>query len=177
MPGSRAAPRPGGGLGYLGPVRVKWSVWGIALGMATWVAVPVTVSPAGAAEPDGTCAEPKPSLDYQRLRVVYRMDIDLGACTWWDGGPIEMSATLSRSDGISPDTMAQAGTVCATLSPTPAPQSDAGRGACSIEVELDHPPVEEADYAGEITFPGPDGERSVSFKTACHSIAVMGGCD
>ena len=184
-------------------MRVKWAVWGIVLGMAAWAAVPATVSPAGAADGVGTCAEPEPSLDYQRLRIVYRMDVDLGGCSWWDGEPIEMSATLSRSDGISPDTMAQAGTVCANLSAAPAPsdaptptgeaatRSESGhehekaatpratprRGTCSVEVELDHPPVEEANYSGRITFPGPDGERSVSFERACHSIGVMGGCD
>lgn len=142
-------------------MRVKPAIWGIALGMAAWSSVPAS---AGAAP----CSEPEAKLDYQRLRVVYRMDIDLSGCSWYDGGPIEMAATLARSDGITPDTRAEIGTVCAALTPG---------GACSIEVELDHPPVEEADYAGEITFPGPEGTRSVSFETACHSIGVMGGCD
>jgi hypothetical protein len=159
-----------GAVRYLGTVRVKQAIWGIALGMAAWSSVPALADP-------GTCSEPEPKLDYQRLRVVYRMELDLSGCSWYDGGPIGMSATLARSDGITPDEEAQAEAVCAALSPTPAPQADVRSGTCSVEVELDHPPVEEANYAGEITFPGPDGERSVSFQTACHSIGVMGGCD
>ncbi len=145
-------------------MRVKRAIWGIALGLAAWSPVPASAEP-------GACSAPEPKLDYQRLRNVYRMEIDLSGCSWWTGQPIEMSAGLSRADGISPETVAQAGVTCASLT------AGAGRGICSVEVELDHPPVEEADYAGEITFPGPDGPRSVSFKTACHSIGVMGGCD
>lgn len=59
----------------------------------------------------------------------------------------------------------------------PAERSPAGRavrsGACAIEISIDHPSVEAAQYKGEITFPWQGDRRTVSFNALCGPAA---GC-
>lgn len=175
----------------------------IALALALGVAAPALASdPVRIDPPAGApCAEPEAVREYGFDSIAYTMEIDLGGCPWWDGSAIEMSGTLTRFDGIQ-ETGALHITVCGSAAPTPAPPAQAPsrtggarahgaderpaaapradrprHGTCSIRVELEHLPLDRAHYTGEITFPGPDGERAARFDAECRSLVVTGGCD
>jgi hypothetical protein len=46
-----------------------------------------------------SCEEPVPSRHYDAEGMSYGMEMDLAGCWWYDGGPIQLEATLSRLDG------------------------------------------------------------------------------
>jgi hypothetical protein len=48
-----------------------------------------------------SCEEPVPSRHYDAEGMSYGMEMDLAGCWWYDGGPIQLEATLSRLDGTS----------------------------------------------------------------------------
>jgi hypothetical protein len=45
------------------------------------------------------CEEPVPTREYDDRSMSYGMTMDLAGCWWYEGGPIQLQATISRLDG------------------------------------------------------------------------------
>ncbi len=128
------------------------------------------------------CTEPRPERTYAADHLVYRLAVDLTNCEWWDGSPIQLEAELERLDGTAGHG-AWSGTVCGIDNSAMRTTTDASGtneqpakplpGGCEIQVTMEHPSFETAYYRGEITFPGADGRRSLSFTAVCGQPA---GC-
>lgn len=57
------------------------------------------------------CEEPVPTRSYEGRAMTYGLSIDLSACWWWNGSPIQLVASLSRLDGTGEEGTTT-GTVC-----------------------------------------------------------------
>lgn len=165
-----------------------------ALAAGTLLA-PATPLPAGAASP---CQEPEPTLEYDEDSLDYGLALDLTGCDWWEGGQIELTATLTRFsllDDASTATQRLCGVAAAPARPVrdrsggrggrdTAPGGEpqegdeeerdpryerAGVAKCVIDAQLEHSQVETAMYSGEIAYPWEGGTRTVSFSALCTS--------
>jgi hypothetical protein len=133
-------------------------------------------------EPVSTaCTQPVPERRYTEETLIYLVSVDLTACDWWDGSPIQLEAGLERVDGTEGHG-AWSGALCGADfavrpdagdgSSTPA-TARSKSGACDVQVAIDHPAVEAAYYRGEVSFPWDGGRRTVSFTALCGQPA---GC-
>jgi hypothetical protein len=162
---------------------------------ASPILVANAASAAGAGQ-SGGCVEPVPQRSYESELVSYGMAVDYTGCSWWDGGPITLEASLSRLDGQS-ETAATSMALCGhaiAATPSTDEQMDGhtvttqessspadGRdvegaepsGSCSVLVWVDHPPFETALYRGQVTYPWEGGDRTVGFTALC---GPTGGC-
>ncbi len=155
----------------------------LAAAVCATVALPVTAfaGPAWATEEVSAvpeCAEPVAVMDYDAGALTYSMQVDLTGCDWWTGGDINLTGSLDRTFAGQTEGVA-VGSGCASASAEPvggtAPDSDPIR-ECDIEIVLEHPSTELARYAGEITYPGPNGNESQRFRAWCGTVAGLSGC-
>jgi hypothetical protein len=150
----------------------------------------------GGAEENGSCALPTAERSYTRDQLVYRLALDLTDCAWWDGSPVHLDGSIERVEPTG-DHGAGSSILCGTTVALPIAESGEGpgdtetdehmpspkartsstgmrSGACAVEVSIDHPSPEAAQYRGEITFPWEGDRRTVSFNALCSGNA--GGC-
>lgn len=138
----------------------------LALALLTATLLGLPASPALAAEQPVDCQEPIPVGSYDDAHMTYGVTVDFSECSWWDGSPIQLDATLSRLDAEGEE-VANVVTRCGALA-----FGDVSReelSTCEVDVELEHPPVEVARYRGEVTFPWRDGPRTIGFTAYCVS--------
>lgn len=131
-----------------------------------------------------SCTEPDPARRYGPEALTYGLELDLSGCNWWKGGPIEMSASISRSVGADEaisDVAAYCGAPARPRHRAGQTEADprherAAPAVCSVDVEMEHPRFEIAVYRGEITYPWRDGERTVDFAALCTATPLARRC-
>lgn len=123
------------------------------------IASAVTLSPTAvlaAPSPAAACREPRLERVYDHQAFGLRLAVDLSGCGWWDGGPIQLAAELSRLGGAGEEG-AGSFTVCGVhpiVEEAGGDTEESWRDAtCEVSVALGHPPVEAARYRGEVTYP------------------------
>jgi hypothetical protein len=142
---------------------------------------------AEAAPHDVPCFTPVPTFTYDDVGLVYGVEVDYAGCEWWEGGPIELSASLERFNGLD-DEGVGTGVICGVPAYVDDPATDddtdalddgkfeaAGR-SCSVSVGMEHPPVEVGRYRGELSWPWKDGTVTASFEAVCVATPLGGHC-
>jgi hypothetical protein len=99
--------------------------------------------------------------------MLYRVEIDLSGCDWWDGSPIQLDVSLSRLDAEGEES-ANVVTLCG-VGPKVAGKRARDHATCETTVALEHPGIELARYRGEATYPWRDGPRTMGFEIVCAS--------
>jgi hypothetical protein len=138
----------------------------LALVLLTTTLLGLPAAPAMAEGQPVDCGDPIPVSSYDEHLFSYGMAFDYSTCSWWDGGTVELDATLSRLDAEGEE-IANVVSHCGAMALGDV--SGEGGGLCEVGVELEHPPVEVARYRGEITFPWKDGEKTLGFTVVCNS--------
>jgi len=150
--------------------------------------------PAGAA-PASSCEEPEPTRSYDKDSLDYGLALDLSGCDWWEGGQIELTASLTRFSLLD-DATTVTNRLCGVAAAAPVRERSGGRGGrdadaedpdegdeeesdpryerarvakCVIDAQLEHGSVEAARYSGEIAYPWEDGTSTVGFSVLCTS--------
>jgi hypothetical protein len=137
----------------------------------------IAFSPSTALAEANRCPHPVPERRYEAERLVTNLALDLSGCSWWDGSPIKLVASLDRFDGQSGH-----GTATAVLCGGGGDEEEAmsrrqpAQPTCEISVEIEHPQVEVARYHGEVSYPWRGAERVVSFDATCTSLGEAVGC-
>ena len=105
---------------------------------------PAAPGPAGAAS---SCEEPEPTLAYDEDSLDYGLALDLTGCEWWEGGQIELTATLTRFSLLD-DAKTATQRLCGvpTAPARPVRDRSGGRGGrdATAEDPADETPADEA---------------------------------
>lgn len=148
------------------------------------------------------CPVPEGILRYDTEGMEYRVRLVLSSCDWYHGETVVLTGSLSRDAVVekAEDTLTVTcepgappflddgrhhpgggGTGPATpVGPTPPPegprQDVRPANNCVLDVHVLHPAVERAHYAGELHYPGPEGEIVEKIAVDCVSVFDVGGC-
>lgn len=153
---------------------------------------------------DNSCPVPEGILRYDTEGMEYRVRLSLSGCDWYHGQPVVLHGSLVRDSVVekAEDTLTvsceqgappyvddgrhhpgagggEAGPAT-PVGPTPPPagprQDVRPAENCVLDVHVLHPAVERAHYAGELRYPGPDGEVVETIAVDCVSAFDVGGC-
>jgi len=139
--------------------------------MGCFLATAAFILPASAHRPAGASHEPcrrgreiQHEIIYSPRRTVSRFSIDVEACFT---GKATVRGRLQRSD-LGGQQLDKEKETCTAPEP------------CKIQLKLEHPVWEKADYSILIEWEGPDGRQdrvdSLSYDTTCISTSLYGEC-
>jgi hypothetical protein len=181
---------------------VKRAVIVAILAAALAVTPAAAAEEAPASDIHNPCPVPEGILRYDDLGMEYRVRLVLNGCDWYHGQPVVLNGSLARSSLVEPteDSLTvrcEAGAPpfvddhrnhpgegpSGTMSPV-ADTRAAGEPRqevrpvdnCVLDLHVPHPEVERAHYAGELHYPGPQGEVVERIAVDCVSITTVGGC-
>ena len=148
------------------------------------VAVPVVIAPSALAEgsgPHGHLACPSATVDTAYDTGVLSVDVSLPAsgCAAREHRTFELAATVTRMDNHGSHDVTDRSTMCGPFRAA----SDAGPGqpapddSCDVSFVVDHPEVEAAQYDIDITYPGAEGQRTMSTVLFCRSADGAAACE
>jgi hypothetical protein len=86
----------------------------LALTLLTAALLGLPASPSLAAEEQVDCQEPIAVGDYDGAHMSYALAVDYSTCSWWDGSPIRLEATLARLDAEGEE-VADVVTLCGAM--------------------------------------------------------------
>jgi hypothetical protein len=133
----------------------------VALAMAV---VPVFAVP-GAAAPE-TCQEPSAEYRYGPSDMVYELSVDLTGCDWWRGSSLALNGELIRT-GLDTDHETNAASIC---------QAEDRVSVCRLQLTLEHPGTDVAQYGGRISYPWLGSRKSREFEATCWAVRGMDQC-
>lgn len=150
----------------------------IALSLA--MSTTVVVAPAAAHAPDpagGREVCPAPEVvvdDYDTSRFAASATLQATGCPQREQRQFPLWLSVTRYDDTSAHG-ATRGVLCGPFRPSP--EGGEPTYSCDVDVTLDHPPVETANYTVEASYPGADGEETVAFEVLCTSDEGSYGCE
>jgi hypothetical protein len=148
------------------------------------VAVPVVIAPAALAEgsgPHGRLACPSATIDtsYNTVGMGVGVTLPASGCAAREHRTFDLAATVTRMDNHGSHDVTERSTTCGPFRSA----SDAGPGqpapddSCDLSVLVNHPEVEAAQYDIDLTYPGADGQRTMSTVLFCRSGDGEAACE
>ena len=124
------------------------------------------------------CPVPEITHDYDAACFTVAATLLASGCPSREHRDFGFSAFITRHDGST------AGGHGRNVSCGPFRSgSDIGPGEpphtyrCDIDVAMDHPSTEAAQYRVEVTYPGADGDETMAFESFCESNAAGTSCE
>jgi hypothetical protein len=147
----------------------------VSLAMSTLVVVaPAAAHAADPASEQEACPEPKIVVfDYDMSRFASSATLQATGCRQREQRQFPLWLSVTRYD----DTSAQGTTrdvLCGPFRPSPDGEPTY---SCDVDVAVDHPTVETANYTVEVTYPGDAGEETRTFEVLCVSDEESYGCE
>ncbi len=131
---------------------------------------PTAPLPAGAAS---SCQEPEATLAYDEDSLDYGLALDLSGCDWWEGGQIELTATLTRFsllDDATTVTQRLCGVPTAPARPTRDRSGGRGGRDAAPEDPAEEAPADEPEAEPD---EGDDEERDTRYERARTAKCVI----
>jgi hypothetical protein len=124
------------------------------------------------------CPIPEVTHNYDAARFTVHATLLATGCPAREHREFNFSAFITRRDGSTAEGHGR-NVSCGPFRSA----SDMGPGepphtySCAVEVAMDHPATDSAEYQVEVTYPGADGEEMVAFDSYCESNADGTTCD
>ena len=134
--------------------------------------------PADGGQASDPCPPPELTHNYDTTTLTVHATLLASGCPAREHRHFTLSAFISREDqasGEGHDRVVGCGPFRSA--------SDMGPGepphtySCDVDLVMDHPSTEAAQYRVEVTYPGADGEETMAFESFCESNADGTSCD
>lgn len=123
------------------------------------------------------CPAPEVATDYDAERFSVYATLRASGCPAREHREFSFSAWLNRVDETTGEGHGRVvGCGPFQSGSDMSPEEPARTYRCEVELSLLHPAVEAAHYDVHVTYPGPDGDESVSFDSFCVSSEEGTSC-
>lgn len=149
-------------------------------------AVPLVVVPAASAHAERPDRDGKPDCPAPTVETTYHVDqlrvfvsLPASGCAAREHSMFDLTATVTRMDNQGSHDVRRETASCGPFrsAADAEPGDPPGTYSCDLTLAFHHPKSEAAQYDIDLTYPGGDGERTISHVLFCRSDGDQASCE